>query len=123
MRRQIVIGDGARLRLAGVERAGAVSRVGDGVTGMRTLGHAVGTGIERDVRARRLRARETGRARAIARHVEREAGSDLSWLPPGPSRSSSLVWYGEPEMVTAELVRPQSDRAAICPPQASTGFA
>src|SRR4051794_5053441 len=51
------------------------------------------------------------------------ADSDRSWLPPDPSRSSSRVWYGEPEMVTAELPGPQFCRVAICPPHASTGFA
>jgi hypothetical protein len=31
------------------------------------------------------------------------AERERSWLPPDPSRSISRVWYGEPEMATAEL--------------------
>jgi hypothetical protein len=33
------------------------------------------------------------------------------------------MWYGEPEIDIAELFKPQSVRVAMCPPQASTGFA
>src|SRR3954471_6331446 len=51
------------------------------------------------------------------------AESERSWLPPDPSRSRSRVWYGEPEIATAELPRPQSLRVAMWPPHASTGFA
>src|SRR5512143_1334771 len=50
------------------------------------------------------------------------AERERSWLPPEPSRSIRRVWYGEPGIATAELVRPQSLRVAMCPPQASTGF-
>src|SRR3954447_19504732 len=51
------------------------------------------------------------------------ADSERSWFPPEPSRSSSRVWYGEPEIATAELPGPPSLRVAMCPPHASTGFA
>src|SRR2546421_7493871 len=51
------------------------------------------------------------------------AESERSWFPPEPSRSTSRVWYGDPGMVTAELVVPQSNRVEMCPPHASTGFA
>src|SRR3954469_13566937 len=51
------------------------------------------------------------------------ADSERSWLPPEPSRAMSRVWYGEPEMFTAEFNSPQSARAAIWPPQARTGLA
>src|SRR5438093_13762754 len=51
------------------------------------------------------------------------AESDRSWLPPLPSISMSRVWYGDPEMATAELVTPQSSRVAMWPPHASTGLA
>ncbi len=51
------------------------------------------------------------------------ADSERSWLPPAPSRSIRRVWYGEPEMATAELLRPQSLRLAMWPPQARTGLA
>ena len=50
------------------------------------------------------------------------AERDLSWLPPDPSRAIFLMWYGEPEIVTAELVFPQSCREEIWPPQARTGL-
>ena len=36
------------------------------------------------------------------------AESERSWLPPEPSRSMRRVWYGEPEIATAELAMPQS---------------
>jgi hypothetical protein len=48
--------------------------------------------------------------------------SERSWLPPEPSSPSNRMWYGEPEMVTAELVEPQSWRVEMWPPQASTGL-
>ena len=48
------------------------------------------------------------------------ADKDRSWLPPFPSRSINRVWYGEPGIETAELLRPQSLLVAICPPQANT---
>src|SRR3954451_11444097 len=50
------------------------------------------------------------------------ADSERSWLPPPPSRLTSRVWYGEPEMATAELLGPQSGRVEMWPPQARTGF-
>ena len=43
-----------------------------------------------------------------------------SWAPPEPSRDTKLVWYGDPEIVTAELTRPQSSLLEMCPPQART---
>src|SRR5574338_1706520 len=49
--------------------------------------------------------------------------SERSWLPPEPSRSTRLVWYGEPGIATAAAFAPQSARVEICPPQASTGLA
>ena len=51
------------------------------------------------------------------------ADSERSWFPPEPSRSIRRVWYGEPEIATAELSAPQSWRVAMWPPHASTGFA
>ncbi len=51
------------------------------------------------------------------------AESERSWLPPEPSRSIKRVWYGEPGIATAEFPEPQSARVAMCPLQASTGFA
>src|SRR3954447_10222890 len=51
------------------------------------------------------------------------ADSDRSWLPPAPSRASSRVWYGDPEIATAELFAAQSRRVEMWPPQARTGFA
>src|SRR4051795_4297491 len=51
------------------------------------------------------------------------AESERSWFPPEPSRAISRVWYGEPEIATAELFRPQSARAEMCPAQARTGLA
>src|SRR5437867_7252018 len=51
------------------------------------------------------------------------ADSERSWLPPDPSRAISRVWYGEPEMATAELLAPQSARLEMWPPQARTGLA
>ena len=51
------------------------------------------------------------------------ADSERSWLPPVPSRSIRRVWYGEPEIATAELLAPQSWRVAMWPPQARTGLA
>src|SRR5262249_46224594 len=50
------------------------------------------------------------------------ADRERSWFPPVPSRSTSRMWYGEPEIDTAELSRPQFWRVAMCPSQASTGF-
>src|SRR5260370_3102849 len=41
-----------------------------------------------------------------------------SWAPPTPSRETRLVWYGDPEIETEELPRPQSGRLEMCPPQA-----
>src|SRR5947207_178597 len=55
--------------------------------------------------------------------ITASAESDRSWLPPEPSRSTSRVWYGDPEIEIAELPRPQSWRVAMWPPHASTGFA
>ena len=51
------------------------------------------------------------------------AESERSWFPPLPSRSISRVWYGEPEIATAESSAPQSLRVEMWPPHASTGFA
>src|SRR4051812_30446838 len=51
------------------------------------------------------------------------AESARSWLPPDPSSPRRLVWWGEPEMATAELFRPQSARLEMWPAQARTGFA
>ena len=51
------------------------------------------------------------------------AESERSWLPPEPSRSIRRVWYGDPEIATAEALTPQSNRVEMCPPQARTGFA
>jgi hypothetical protein len=51
------------------------------------------------------------------------AESERSWLPPAPSRLINRVWYGDPEIATAELFRPQSAREEMCPAHASTGFA
>ena len=51
------------------------------------------------------------------------AESERSWFPPPPSRSVSLMWYGEPVMETAALPAPQLTRVAMWPPQARTGFA
>src|SRR5215475_11552081 len=50
------------------------------------------------------------------------AESERSWFPPAPSRSINRVWYGEPEIDTAEPVRPQSVRVEMWPPQARTGL-
>src|SRR5262245_14710132 len=55
--------------------------------------------------------------------ITASAESERSWLPPFPSRSRSRMWYGEPEMDTAELPAPQSARVAMWPPHARTGFA
>src|SRR3954447_5344667 len=55
--------------------------------------------------------------------ITASSDSERSWLPPEPSRSIRRMWYGDPEIVTAELARPQSARVAIWPPQARTGFA
>src|SRR4051794_2341790 len=55
--------------------------------------------------------------------ITASADSDRSWLPPEPSRLTSRVWYGDPEIATAELFAPQSARLEIWPPQARTGFA
>src|SRR5438874_6082356 len=49
------------------------------------------------------------------------AESERSWFPHEPSRSMRRVWYGEPEIATAELLAPQSARAEMWPAQASTG--
>src|SRR5436190_23939449 len=50
------------------------------------------------------------------------AESERSWLPPDPSKSINRVWYGDPGIEIAELVRPQSCRVAMRPPQARTGL-
>jgi hypothetical protein len=50
------------------------------------------------------------------------AERDRSCDPPDPSRSTRAVWYGEPEIATAELFKPQSERDEIWPAQASTGL-
>src|SRR5262245_10412093 len=49
--------------------------------------------------------------------------SERSWLPDLPSMSMSRMWYGEPEMSTADGAPGQSSRVDMCPPHASTGFA
>src|SRR3954466_15849837 len=54
--------------------------------------------------------------------ITASAESERSWLPPEPSRSMSRVWYGDPEMLTAAPVSPQSARVAMWPPQARTGL-
>src|SRR6266536_821898 len=36
------------------------------------------------------------------------------------ANAMSAVWYGDPEIVTAELLTPQSTRVEMWPPQAST---
>src|SRR4051794_1240279 len=55
--------------------------------------------------------------------ITASADREWSWLPPDPSRSISRVWYGEPEIETAELFAPHWERDAMCPPQASTASA
>src|SRR6476661_10207648 len=45
--------------------------------------------------------------------VTASADNDRSWLPPEPSRSINRMWYGEPEIATAEFVGPQSPRVAM----------
>src|SRR6266496_5761988 len=50
--------------------------------------------------------------------ITASADSDRSWLPPDPSRSMRRVWYGEPEIATAELFAPQFCRVEMCPPHA-----
>src|SRR4051794_26126263 len=59
----------------------------------------------------------------VAGKMTAAADSDRSWLPPAPSRFRSRVWYGAPEMLTAELPAPQSFRVAMWPPHARTGLA
>src|SRR3954470_13451544 len=54
--------------------------------------------------------------------ITASADSDRSWLPPEPSRPMSRMWYGDPEIATAELFGPQSRRVETCPPHARTGF-
>ena len=51
------------------------------------------------------------------------AESDRSWLPPDPFKLIRRMWYGEPEMATAEFSLPQSPRVEMWPPQARTGVA
>src|SRR6266567_6385509 len=55
--------------------------------------------------------------------ITASADNERSWLPPDPSRSTRLVWYGEPEIATAELLAPQSCRVEMWPAHARTGFA
>src|SRR5947207_1310676 len=59
----------------------------------------------------------------MAGMITAELAVERSWLPPLPSRSTRLMWYGDPVIARAELSAPQSFRVAMCAPQASTAFA
>src|SRR5262245_31866220 len=76
----------------------------------------------------KLKAVELGTSACLitvtwAGKITASAESDRSWFPPEPSRLSSRVWYGDPEIATAELFAPQSARVAMWPPHARTGSA
>ena len=112
---------------------GAGVTVGRGVGAGVTVGRGVGAGVTvgRGVGAGVAVGAAVGATVGVAVGVglgdggnsfgiTAEDWSERSWLPPAPSRLSTRMWYGAPEILKAALPTPQSVSAAICPPQAST---
>src|SRR5206468_3572349 len=77
MRRLVVVGDRAGLRLPDGDRTGAVGREAGGITAQATLYHGVRARVEGDRRPRRPAPRQARRARAAAGHAHREVAGRL----------------------------------------------